>query len=224
MIVLKPHQIIPFIASYIPHHPLIVEAGAYTGTETIRLAQQFAHSTIHTFEPVPELFAQLKKNCEPFNQIMCHQAALSNHTGYANLHISHKPETPHKISQANSLQAPKERLALSPIQFDRTITVPTVSLDDWATHNHIPHIDLLWLDTQGHEQSILQAAAHLLPKITVIVTEVGFIEAYEGQTLFAQLTDWLAEHHFSLIATDFVLPSNWFFGNAVYVHTHRTSN
>lgn len=221
MTTLKPNQIISYIAPHLPKNPVIVEAGAFTGTETLRLARQFAQSPIYSFEPVPELFEILQKNCAGLSQITCHQAALSKTSGIATLHLSHKPETPHKISQANSLRAPKERLERSPIKFGRTISVPTFSLDDWTTHNKIKQIDLLWLDTQGHEKSILEGAAHILPSIKVIVTEVGFVEAYQGQTLFEQLTVWLAQRHFSLLATDFVLPSNWFFGNAVYIKTHR---
>lgn len=221
MITLKPHQISSFVTAYLPENPLIIEAGAYTGTETVRLAQQFPHSTIHSFEPVPELFAQLQKNCAPFAHINCHQKAISSTSGTELLHLSHKPATPHKISQANSLHAPKERLTRSPIQFDRTITVETISLDAWSAQEGVNTVDLLWLDTQGHEKSILEGAAKLLPTISVIMTEVGFIQAYEGQTPFDQLTDWLAQHNFTLVATDFTLPSDWFFGNAVYVNTQR---
>jgi FkbM family methyltransferase len=216
MIIFKPHQAVDVIKNYVPKSPLIIEAGAFIGYETERLAKQWPNGTIHTFEPVPELFERLQKNTAHFNNIHYYHKALSNKSGSADLYICHKPEKADRISQGNSLHKPKERLKHSPLIFDRTLCVATTSIDDWAAQNSIDHIDLLWLDTQGHEKAIIQGATTLLPTVKIILTEVSFIQAYEDQLLFDDFTQWLQTKGFQLIGKDFQTTAGWFFGNALY--------
>lgn len=216
MITFKPHQALEHIKPYLPSNPIIVEAGAYKGKETIKLATM-AQSTVHAFEPVPEIFEQLKTNTAQLPNVHCYPIALSDTTGITTMHLSEHPDRPGITSQGNSLLRPKERLTLSPLIFPKTMQVPTITLDDWAQQNAIDQIDLLWLDLQGHELATMQSSPKLLSTVKVILTEVEFAQAYEGQPQYPEVRTWLESQGFIMIGKDFPDNPTWFFGNAVFI-------
>ncbi len=219
MIVFKPHEALDLIKPYLPDNPIILEAGAYIGSDSTKFARTWPSGHIHAFEPVPELFEKLKEKTKNFANISCYPYALSSHDGIAIFHVAEKPENPHKATQAGSLLAPKERLKHSTIHFPRTINVPTISLDSWAQKYTISEIDMLWLDMQGHELSVLKASKRIVETTQIIFTEVSFIESYENIPLAAEITEWLENNSFRLVGQDYTPKTTHFFGNRLFVKT-----
>lgn len=220
MLIFKSHQALEHIAPYLPDNPCIVEAGAYVGGDTAKMAARWPNGIIHAFEPVPELYAQLQTTVANFQNVHTYPLALSTMQGTADFYIGEKVEKPGRPTQAGSLHKPKERLRISPIQFPRSITVSTITLDAWALEHHIPSIDLLWLDVQGHELSVLQSSLNLFNTVQVILIEVAFIEAYEQQPSANSIINFLTIRGFEMIGKDFADKPNWFFGNILFVKRH----
>jgi FkbM family methyltransferase len=217
MIIFNPHQTITILKQFLPDNPIIVEAGAFDGNDTKKMAKQWPAGIIHAFEPVPEIYERLVNNTQNITNVFRYPLALSDHNGNAEFYISERVTRPGIASQAGSLHKPKERLAHSPLIFPRTTTVNTITLDQWAQDNNIMHIDLLWLDTQGHEQAILQAAPHMIKNINVVLAEVSFIESYEGQPQYQAFVTWMNAHGFDYVGRDFQDMPTSFFGNALFV-------
>lgn len=214
---IQKHQLLPFIARYLCEDPVIVEAGAFDGKDTRANATFWNTSTIHAFEPVPDIYELLQYNTRELSNVHIHNLALSSTRGVATFHVSEKPSRPGKPFQAGSLHEPRERLQWSDARYTRTIEVQTTTLDQWADEQKIQKIDLLWLDAQGHELDILKGAHTILPQVSAIYTEVHFIHAYEGQPLYEELKAWLENHGFTQVAQDFQDQSRWFFGNVLFV-------
>lgn len=217
MIVFNSHKTVEVIKPFLPDNPVIVEAGAFDGNDTNKMALQWPAGTIHAFEPVPEIYERLLNNTSTFTNITYHPFALSDHNGQSEFYISERPNKPGIASQAGSLHKPKERLSKSPLIFPRTTTVSTITLDQWAYENAVSKIDLLWLDTQGHELAILKAAPHMIKNIKVVLAEVSFIESYEGQPKYEDVVAWMAEQGFEHVGRDFADTTSFFFGNALFV-------
>lgn len=218
MKICKPHEIIGLVAPYLPDCPIIIEAGAFDGTDSIKLIKQWPQATIHAFEPVPQLFERLVQKTAKHPQIHPHQLALDAHDGSALFYISEKRERPGMPSQANSLRQPFKRLAHSPIHFPHAITVTTISLATFMQQQHIERIDMLWLDAQGHEMTIMQSLGPALAKVGVIVAEVSFIEAYRDQPLYDEIKQWLDQQGFTEQLCTFADRTSWFFGNAAFIN------
>lgn len=218
MLIFNFHKTIEVLKQFLPDDPIIVEAGAYDGHDTQKMVAQWPRCTIHAFEPLPEIFERLENNTAHLPQVHCYPLALSNQTGTALFYISERPEKPGIASQAGSLHAPKERLIKSPLIFPRTTQVQTFTLDEWADECFMRSIDLLWLDTQGHELAILQAAPRMLYNTKVVLAEVSFIESYEGQPLYEEVVQWMADHDFDHVGRDFEDTTTSFFGNALFVN------
>ena len=215
--IITHNQVCSTVAPFLPASPIIVEAGSFTGHDTLRLANHWPDGIIHAFEPVPSLFEKLKNATDDRTNIHCYPYALSSKTGLAEMHIAEKPNKQGIATQASSLHQAKERLQKSPIIYPKTMIVPTITLDDWSFEHKISHIDFLWLDLQGHELAALKGASRILSTVRALYTEVNFIEAYEDQPLFDEFIAWTADHGFKEIARTFKNTTDWFFGEILFV-------
>ena len=219
MKIINSATLLSFLSNYLPPNPIIIEAGAFNGVDTKKMSSFWPQGTIHAFEPVPEIFEQLKKETSPYTNIECYPYAISNHTGKATFYVAQHPKRPQAICQAGTLHKPKDRLNASPITYPSTIEVATITLSDWAQSHNVGHADFIWLDMQGHELAALQASPDFIQKAALIYLEVNFISAYENQPTESEINTWLESQGFTPIARDFDEKTTRFFGNIVYQRT-----
>lgn len=74
--------------------------------------------------------------------------------------------------------------------------IQTVALDDIR---EIADVDYMKIDIQGSELSVFKHAERLLKGVSIIHTEVCFVELYEDQPLFADVDTFLREQGFQFI-------------------------
>jgi len=209
-------MLLDFVAPMLPDNPIIVEAGAYNGRDTKKLARHWPNGVVHAFEPVPEIFTLLKQSVGQEPNVICHPYALSSEVGEARFYISQKAKNPGQPFQAGSLYKPTGRLAWSPITYPSTMMVPTITLDVWAQAMHITHVDFLWLDVQGHALAIMKACPVIMKTVKILYLEIEFRQAYEGQSSFNEVIHWLSENQFVEIGRDFENQERWFYGNMIF--------
>ncbi len=178
------------IEQFLPSNPIVLEAGAHNGTDTVELAQWAGR--VYAFEPVPSLFEQLIRRTYKLPNVFCCQVALSDTTGTAPFYVSSGTS-----DASSSLLLPKDHLLIhQTVHFNKTITVDTITLDEWADQHAVDHIDGMWLDMQGHEFAMLQASPRILKTVKVIFIEVSYQELYEGTALFPDVRAWLEQQGF----------------------------
>lgn len=210
-------QVLRFIKPFLPPNPVIVEAGACDGSDTVKMAIFWPRGHIYSFEPVPELFQRIKKRTQPLRNVTVYPIALSDHNGWAKFYVSVSAHDD-QIAGSSSLLPPKEHLKAYPdVLFPRIIDVGAMTLDKWAGEAGVNHIDFMWLDMQGYELNMLNES-ELAKKARAIWLECEFIEAYEGQYLFNDIQQWMEENGFNLIATDFDIQNpEGYYGNAMFI-------
>ncbi len=212
MIIFKPHQARDIITSFLPQNAILLEAGAFTGHDTVKMSNQFPDATIHAFEPVPLLFEQLQNRTRDISRIHCYPYALSNRVGTATFYLSEKEDG--RISQAGSLDKPIEDA--HHLLFKQICTVQTTTIDHWIEQYNIPHIDCAWLDLQGHELKALKGAQKALQHMRILHVEVNFIARYEGQPLYRDVVAFFEKHEFVEYGRDFTEPRTSF-GNVIFI-------
>jgi len=147
------------IAPYLTDSPVILEAGACDGADTVRFAQRWPDAAIYAFEPVPELFAMAERRTSHLSRVQCYQVALSERTGSAAMHVSGGEEFDGN-RDSSSLLTPAEHLTEYPqVKFGESIVVQTMTISDWVHGNGVDRIDFMWLDMQGMELPTLKAVA-----------------------------------------------------------------
>lgn len=219
----QQNDLIALIKKYLPENPIIIDAGAFDGTDSIVMSTLIPGSTIHAFEPDPENYLKLQKKIKTHPNIFCYSAALGDKNGITHFHRSQDDKRHDR--QSGSLLAPKDHLEQFPhITFNQVIDVFTTTLDSWAQNHDIDHVDFLWLDLQGVELNVLMASPHILKNVKVIYTEVEFIEQYTGQFLYEDVKQWLENEGFTMIAKDFISPGYSGYksmGNILIVREHK---
>lgn len=186
-----------FIRQFLPDNPIIIEAGAHIGRDTLKMSTFWPDAHIYAFEPVPELFAQLKERTGMQPDVHTFNLALSDTQGTATLHVSSGAST-----AASSLLEPYEYVKERPNVLFHPITVPTTTLDAWAAGAGLNHIDFLWLDMQGYELKVLKASPTILATVRAILIEASLTERFKENPLYGEIRTWLEDQGFTAIKQD----------------------
>jgi 2-O-methyltransferase len=201
------------IAPHIAPSPTILEAGALNGNDTLRMAKMWPTATIHAFEPVPRAFEEVKQRTNDLRRVHCYELALSDRTGTASMYVSNGSAGEWRPA-SSSLLTPRDHLsALPEVRFQETISVQTVTLDDWAFGEGVDGIDFMWLDIQGMELPVLKASPITLGTCSAVHMEVARTELYANCGTYDEILPWMAEQGFDCVIDRVTLH----FGNALFV-------
>jgi len=146
---------------------IVFDVGANIGWYTTHMAQLVRSGQCHAFEPLPTAFEALKRNCALnglSSEVRLNQLALGESEGAAHLYVFER--LAHSRSSLSTLG-----------RTDYTACeVPMITIDKYATANGITRVDLVKVDVEGAEMSVLRGAGSLFeldfPPIWVIEMNV----------------------------------------------------
>lgn len=156
---------------------VILDIGANIGISALFFADQFPQADIYAFEPMPENFAVLQRNAEG-KRITPINVALDATDGQRELILS-----PHE-SNFGGLSFYQRGAAADA----RRVTVTTRNPASLLRELGVNKVDMIKIDTEGAEHSILVAFdAKLLQEVTWITGELHGEQDFE---LLAYLSQW----------------------------------
>lgn len=173
----------------------IFDVGARYGQISAEYKRVFPKAKVHAFEPFTESFETLKKQTEKVEGIELHNKAVGSAEGELTLREN-------KFNAANSmLESDESHTVIDDLT--KTVnehTVSVITLDEFASQNHIGHIDILKMDIQGYELEALKGATDLLARkaISLIYTEVLFMPIYKNQPFFHDIAQFLEKQGYYL--------------------------
>lgn len=132
-----------------------IDLGANFGLYTRFLAEAVGPTgTVHAVEPVPAMHDVLRSNVRRFGlrQVRTHPVAVSETTGTVTMAVP-----PYATGGSNFYEA---RVVAAAAGGRRTVRVAGVRLDDLFAH--LPHIDFVKCDVEGHELAVLRGAPAVL--------------------------------------------------------------
>lgn len=173
---------------------VIFDIGAHHGRFAAQIAERFASANIYCFEPSPDSFKALTQNLNS-EKFSLAQIALSDFTGLADFYINEFDETNSLLPSKTTFSA-IDRLTTK----KEVISVRVSTVDEYCREQNISALDVLKIDVQGNTLKTLGGAEHLLKakRIKIIYCEVEFLEIYEGQSLFHDVTSYLQRFGYSL--------------------------
>lgn len=128
----------------------VVDIGANIGIYTRFFSELAAASgRVHAFEPAPSNYKRLQENTEHFANVSLKQAAVGDRSGTIRLFVSDELNVDHRTFDSGDGR--------------KEIDVPVVSLDEYFTAGH--RVDLIKIDVQGYELSVLQGAKRVLAEM-----------------------------------------------------------
>lgn len=146
----------------------VIDAGANVGrwsASMLEAARQNGCSAslwLHSFEPASWTFERLAAALGDNDRVSLHQAALSDRSGTSALHLVGNG------AGRNSLHRP----VASAIVAIEEITA--ITLDDYAERVALQQIDLLKIDTEGHDLAVLRGARQLIENRRIAVIQFEY--------------------------------------------------
>lgn len=171
----------------------IIHIGANEGQERAQYAKH--NLAVVWIEPIPESFARLKANIEPFPNQRAFQYLLAADSGSYRLNISSN-----NGESSSILDLARHREVWPSVDYVSQIEMVSVTLPQLlATENiDVSAYDSIVLDTQGSELMILRGAEAVLKNFQYIRTEAADFESYAGGATVSQIRDFLGAHGFRL--------------------------
>ena len=185
---------------------ILFDVGAHHG-ETIRnFKNNFDFKQIHSFEVSKQNFMELSKNYKNFNdeKIIINNFGLSNKSKELqfNQFIESSSSTISKIN-VKSLYFKKKIKILGFLKNNRdyyeTFKVQLNSLDNYMEEKNVDKIDLLKIDTEGHEYFVLKGGSRNLPKINYIYFEHHYDDMLDKGYTFSNMHEFLIDNNFKKI-------------------------
>ena len=178
-----------------PLNPQVIfDVGANVGTWTLLAKALYPQAQVHAFEPLSmhtEKFRQLTKRLDG---VHLHEIGLGSKPAQTVMKITDFSDASSllPLTEVGKKQWNLAQVSETPIQIER--------LDDWIAAHRLPTPDLVKLDVQGFELEVLRGGEATLRGARAVLTEVSFVEIYQGQCLFHELARHLAERGFRLCA------------------------
>lgn len=156
--------------------PVILDCGANKGEWTALARSAFGNAGIaasfHMFEPSPRTRELITQRFAAHADVTIHPVALSDSEGEAQFHLVSATGGTNSLVMTD--QAPEE-----------TITVRTARGADFCTSLGIEAIDLLKIDTEGHDYAVIEGFSAMLERqaINVIQFEYNHRWLLSGRSL-----------------------------------------
>ena len=133
---------------------VVLDVGAHVGYYALLAARQVGpEGKVYAFEPEPSNHTLLLKNIRQngYENIMVRRSAVADQTGDSTLFLSAPDNGRHSIYQHNFPQ-------------QGTVSVDTVTIDDFLESEGWPTVDLVKIDVEGAEIRVLTGMAQLFAK------------------------------------------------------------
>jgi FkbM family methyltransferase len=191
---------------------VILEAGAFDGTDTIGLSKMVPEGRVISFEPNPPRYAELVNRAKDLYNVNTFPFALGEENSNITFYVCYGEQYDPVYEGASSALPPSESMKIN-YQGPR-IEVPCVILDHWCRQNNQTKIDFMWLDMEGYELQVLKSSPQILSTVKAMYVETNFYEFRKGMTQYNDLRTFLEKNGFRLLSHGYLTGCQ---GNAIFV-------
>lgn len=175
---------------------VVLDVGANVGDMTAEFLLVSPTCRVHAFEPHPNTFRKLLRRFEREPRVDVHARALGREPGRHVLNA-------YTNSAINSLSTVSQRGRMNvdgTVQAIGAVEVALDTVDAVMAALRLGRINLLKLDTQGHELEVLAGAIDALQqrRIDMIIAELLFVPVYERQSSYIEVLQFLSNKGFIL--------------------------
>lgn len=176
-------------------NPVILDVGANRGQTIEMLCGTFASPQIIAFEPSASVFGELQRTYGARCRDVLHMALGA--------HDEVKEFINYERSEFSSLRrlAPSALHEFSEIKVRSVEQVQVRCLDSLLPELGLAEIDLLKIDTQGHDLDVLKGARMLFQqgRVKRVLVEMNFVPMYEGEGSALEIMSFLHAQQLSLV-------------------------
>ena len=183
--------------------PVVLDIGSNDGATVREFKTWWPTAVIHCFEPQSECWEALDAVAQRYGQgdVVINRSAAGNESLGSRPFFTHEISTGlsgfHRISETSrdsiDLTRAKKGFKLDEYlaALNRPRSVPVVRPDEYLRDNNIDTVDLVKIDTQGHEPEVLEGFGNLLSECGVVLVELMFYDYYEKRVSFSDVERFL---------------------------------
>jgi len=182
-----------------------VDVGAHNGEMIEIISNEFVVNKILAIEPNPDCYLKLKK-LKYFKKLLIFNLALSDKKGFDFLKIGHI-STMSTINDLNdkSVYTKFKKIIMSIFYFSnqiykRKIKIKKDLLSNILKLSKIKKIDLLKIDTEGHEFNVLKGAKNFLKNTHLVLFEFHYDDSIIKKYNYNDVNNFLQKKNFKLIS------------------------
>lgn len=177
-------------------NPVVIDVGANRGDTVARFIDTFPTADVWALEPHPETFAGMAQRFAGTPRVRPRRLALSSRAGTSTMHSY----TNAAINSLSPIAQGAEGLIDGTVVAAASVQVELQSLRQFCANEGLDRIDILKLDTQGHELEILQGEGEFLRsgRIRFILVELLFSPLYATQAKAGEVVGLLESCGFKL--------------------------
>lgn len=160
------------------------DVGAHTGLWTREFLKRFPDAQLHCFEIAPQTFKRLATELQHYKNVTTNSLGLSAQEGSLTLRY---------IPGATTISTVHEAMLATKWHLDyELVPARVITGDKYVAERNIDRIDVLKIDTEGHELSVLRGFSQTLERrpIPLIQFEHGFVHI-PARTFLCDLYDFL---------------------------------
>jgi FkbM family methyltransferase len=174
--------------------PLVFDVGANIGQSIENFRHYFACPAIHSFEPSPQAFLELRRRTMDVPDLALSNVALGARSGQ---HVFFESAAGSPMS---SLLPPGSECWGGGGIRD-TLQVNLGTIDEYCAQHEIERIDILKIDTQGYDLEVIKGASAMLQmhSIHLIHMEIIFGDMYQGIPRMDEVYAYLADRGLVLV-------------------------
>lgn len=172
----------------------IFDVGANVGQSSLLYAEEFPGLQLYCFEPVPATFEKLQQNTKSIPDCLCFNLGFSSKAGVARMLSDLKHPTRSRIKHNEDQHNDGKKVEYVDVYLD--------TLDHFCEQHNIEKIDLLKIDTEGHDLEVLKGGSSLLRsgRVQVVMVEAGMNEDNKLHAPFFQVFEYLQNLGYYLFA------------------------
>ncbi|WP_236695328.1 FkbM family methyltransferase [Mycolicibacterium chubuense] len=167
----------------------LIDAGANKGQFSLAFRSVRPSSTIFAFEPLPDAAGIYEQLFAGDEAVIVARTALADAAGTAEFHVADRQDSSSLLSPGTG-----QELAFG-VRTATVMQVPVRRLDECIDLDQLTSPIFLKVDVQGAELAVFEGCDNL-HLIDFIYVELSFVELYEGQPLFYEVIDYLADRGF----------------------------
>ena len=161
-----------------------IDVGSHLGTYSDLILKYFSKTKIFMVEPQKDIFEKIKIKYKKNKKIKIFNFAISDKNSQKNIFINYHDLT----SSLTEFNYNNSYLKLKSKIFNTTpkgmirkkLKIKTVKMDTLISNNKIDEIDLIKIDTEGHELEVLKGIENKISKIKNILIEFHNDEIFHG--------------------------------------------
>jgi len=176
---------------------VILDVGANIGVMSLGFAQRAQQGHVYAFEPTEYAYKKLLRNLNlnpqlseritPIQAFVADQSQTNGLVAYSSWKIDGSASGAHPVHGGTA---------------QSTAAAEVLTIDGFCQTKQIPAVDVIKIDTDGHELRVLRGARETLNQFRpVIIFEAGLYTMAENDVTFEQYDDFISPFGYQLISS-----------------------